>query len=223
MNAAKRPDEILELMLVRSAELHDALLEQLGQGPFDSSERGEGALRTCAVSLEHACGLRLLVADGYYVSAKGVLRLQFESLTRAMWLLYIASDAAVTKLIAPLTPANEQAARNLPSVNEMVKQIRGGVGGKVPAAAAQMLEGFKDNSWSALNSFVHAGIHSVRRHAEGYSLPLVLDVLRNSNALSTMAGMTLAILTGDGRIARSMPRIQLQFADCLPDLHPAAD
>jgi hypothetical protein len=75
------------------------------------------------------------------------------------------------------------------------------------------------NAWSALNSFVHAGIHPLRRHVEGYPLPLILDVLRNSNGLSTMAGMTLAILTGDENISQSMARVQPQFADCLPDLY----
>ena len=32
---------------------------------------------------------------------------------------------------------------------------------------------------------------------EGYPAGLILDVLRNSNALSTMAGMTLSLITGD--------------------------
>jgi hypothetical protein len=137
-----------------------------------------------------------------------------------MWLLYVASDTAVARLAAPLTRANEQAAKNLPSVNEMMNQIRAGCGeGKCPRAAYEMLENFRVNAWSALNSFVHAGIHPLRRHVEGYPLPLILDVLRNSNGLSTMAGMTLAILTGDENISQSMARVQPQFADCLPDLY----
>jgi hypothetical protein len=53
---------------------------------------------------------------------------------------------------------------------------------------------------------------------EGYPVGLTLDVLRNSNALSTMAGMTLSLITGDRDIARAMGRIQPEFADCLPEL-----
>ena len=65
---------------------------------------------------------------------------------------------------------------------------------------------------------MHGGIHPLRRHAEGYPLYLILRILENSNALSTMAGMTLAILTGDERITKPMSKIQHDFADCLPEL-----
>lgn len=47
---------------------------------------------------------------------------------------------------------------------------------------------------------------------------LALQVLRNSNGLTTMTGMTMAILTGDEAISRTMSNIQPAFADCLPDL-----
>jgi hypothetical protein len=100
----------------------------------------------------------------------------------------------------------------------MLDQIRKGVGEKLPAAAYEMLADFKEASWGSLNSFVHGGIHPLRRHMEGYPVGLTLDVLRNSNALSTMAGMTLSLITGDRDIARAMGRIQPEFADCLPEL-----
>lgn len=69
-----------------------------------------------------------------------------------------------------------------------------------------------------MNSFVHGGIHPLRRSAEGFPVHLVLQVLRNTNALATMTGMALAILTGDEAIAKPMGKIQPEFADCLPDL-----
>ena len=47
---------------------------------------------------------------------------------------------------------------------------------------------------------------------------LALQVLRNSNGLSTMTGMTMAVLTGDESIAKPMSKIHPAFADCLPDL-----
>jgi hypothetical protein len=116
-----------------------------------------------------------------------------------------------------LTTASEQAAKGLPSQVEMLEQIRKGVGTKVPAAAVEMLDQFRKISWHSLNSYVHAGIHVLRRQADGYPVQLILDVLRSSNGLSTMAGMTLALLT-DEATARSMGRIQPEFADCLPEL-----
>lgn len=47
---------------------------------------------------------------------------------------------------------------------------------------------------------------------------LALQVLRNANALATMTGMALAILTGDEAFSKPMSKIQPEFADCLPEL-----
>jgi hypothetical protein len=211
-------DEVLLAMLRRSDELHEAIVGRLEKCAFDGSPRGEAVFGMCSVSLEHAEGFRVLITSECLTSAMGLMRLQFEVLTRAMWLLYVAPPTAIAKLTAPLTLSNEHVAKSLPSVSEMLDQIRKGVGEKLPAAAYEMLADFKEASWGSLNSFVHGGIHPLRRHMEGYPVGLTLDVLRNSNALSTMAGMTLSLITGDRDIARAMGRIQPEFADCLPEL-----
>lgn len=84
-----------------------------------------------------------------------------------------------------------------------------------------MLVHFKDLSWNAMNSFVHGGIHPLRRNTDGFPVHLALQVLCNSNGLSTMTAMTMAILTCSEAITRSMSKLQPAFADCLPDLiHP---
>ncbi len=209
---------LLEEMLRRSDDLHERLLCLFDGAEFDSSPRGEASFRMCFVALEHAMSLRVLMAMGLQISAVGLMRLQFEALTRAMWLLYAANDAAIAKLMAPLTTESEQAAKNLPSVSEMIEQIGKRVGTTAPEAAHQMLVQFKEVTWHAMNSFVHGGIHPLRRHAEGFPIPLVLQVLRNSNGLSTMSGMVLAVLTGDEAVTKPMSQMQPEFADCLPEL-----
>ncbi|MGH8784780.1 MAG: DUF6988 family protein [Cupriavidus necator] len=211
-------DNPLEHMLQRSNELHERLNVLLDAAEFDGSPRGEAVLGMCLVAMEHATALRALTALGLPTSAVSLMRLQFEALTRAMWLLYAASDMAIDKLQAPLTLESEQAAKNLPGVSEMIKQIGMRAGQGVPTAAHQMLSHFKEVSWNAMNSFVHGGIHPLRRTADGFPVQLVLQVLCNSNGLTTMTGMTLAILTGDEAIAKPMSKVQPEFADCLPDL-----
>lgn len=211
-------DDPLDQMLTRSDALMERLTELLDEADFDGSPRGEAALGMCVVAMEHATALRALMALGLPTSAVSLMRLQFEALTRAMWLIYAASDAAIEKLSAPLTLETEQAAKNLPSAKEMIDQIGKRVGQGVPAAAHGMLTQFKDVSWNAMNSFVHGGIHPLRRSADGFPAHLALQVLRNSNGLSTMTGMTMAVLTGDESIVQPMSKIQPAFADCLPDL-----
>ncbi|QIL73317.1 hypothetical protein G7048_01065 [Diaphorobacter sp. HDW4B] len=212
------PDDLLEQLLQRSDALHVRLNELLDDAAFDGSPRGEASLGMCVVAMEHAMALRALMTLGMPTSAVSLMRLQFEALTRAMWLIYAASDAAIEKLSVPLTIEAEQAAKNLPSAKDMIDQMGKRVGQGVPAAAHQMLAHFKDVSWNAMNSFVHGGIHPLRRSAEGFPVHLALQVLRNSNGLTTMTGMTMAILTGDETIAKPMSKIQPAFADCLPDL-----
>lgn len=204
----------LEYILQRSNELDEAISSLLNSGTFVSSERCTATLTMCDISQEHAHSFRLLTAVGNLTSAVSLMRLQFEALTRAMWLLYAASDSAIAKLQAPLSEQTEKAAIQQPSINEMFEQISS----KAPPAACRMLAEFKDVSWKALNSYVHGGIHAVNRHGEGYPVPLVIQVLQNSNGLSTMAGMVLAILTGDIGITKSMSQIQQDFKDCLPPL-----
>jgi hypothetical protein len=182
--------------------------------PVYPGARNEVAMVACGVAFEHAEGLRILFDATCSTSAVSMLRLQFEALTRAMWLLYAASDLAVEKLTAPLTPESEKMANKLPMVGDMVELIVK----KAPPAASQMLVQFKDTSWSAMNSYVHSGIHPLRRHAEGYPPYLILQILRNSNGLNTMTGMLAAILTGDERCIKPMREIHRGFADCLPPL-----
>ena len=211
-------DDRLEHMLHRSNALHERLDELLGDADFDGSPRGESALGMCLVAMEHATAMRALMALRLPSSAVGLMRLQFEALTRAMWLLYAASDAAIDKLLAPLTLQSEQAAKNLPGASEMIEQIGKRVGQGAPAAAHQMLSHFKDVTWHGMNSFVHGGIHPLRRSADGFPVDLALQVLRSSNGLTTMTGMTMAVLTGDEAVAKPVSKIQPAFADCLPDL-----
>lgn len=211
-------DDLLGTILRRSQELHDVLLQLFDGAVFDPSPRGSATFGMCSVALEHSVSLRSLMAMGLPTSAAGLMRLQFEALTRAMWLLYAASDPEIEKLSAPLTATSELAAKHLPSAKEMIDQIGKRVGPNMPSAGHQMLVHFKDMSWHAMNSFVHGGIHPLRRHAEGFPVHLALQILRNSNGLLTMTGMTLAVLSGDEHVARPMRGIQPAFADCLPGL-----
>ena len=114
----------------------------------------------------------LLMAQGMPTSAVSLMRLQFKALTRAMWLIYAAPETAIEKLSAPLTREAEQAAKNLPSAKGTTDQIGKRVGQDTPAAAHQMQVHFKGISWSAMNSFMHGGIHPLRRNADGFPVHL---------------------------------------------------
>lgn len=214
-------EQIFRQMLERSNRLHDRFFEILGDASFDSAPRSRASVGMCFVALEHSEGLRALMGLGLTTSAVSLMRHQFEALTRAIWILYVAPESAVTKLLAPLTAESEQAAKNLPGASDMLEDLRkqvGRSGGGVPPAAHDMLVHFKEATWPAMNSFVHGGVHSFQRTTEGFPVQLAHQILRNANGLATMTAMTLAVLTGDQLLASAMSRIQRDFADCLPDL-----
>jgi hypothetical protein len=206
-------------LLQRSEELENAIFGILDPDTFGLGEldlRLDAGIRLAGVSLEHGGALRELVGAGLFPSAVTLMRPQFEALARAAWAVWAAKDADVDRLQAPLTLMTEKEARKLTGLSEMLTQLEG----RAPAGLVQMLNVFKDTSLTALNSFVHGGIHVLTRHASGYPEHLVAQVVRNSNGLLTMAGMLLTLLGADDDARTRMRKIQTRFADCLPPLLP---
>jgi len=202
--------------LARADVLDEALMVAIvaeQYRPYDGSARISASVSAACVALEHGRALRVLVAQGLPTAALSLLRLQHEALTRAVWLLYAATDLAVDKLAAPLSKETEAVANKLPMLADMLKQLS-----DKPAAAQPLLglQAFKDNNAAALNSFVHGGIHALQRHAQGFPEPMVIAALRNCNGLHLMAGMMLAVLAGSQPIVRRVSRLQVEFAADLP-------
>jgi hypothetical protein len=151
-------DLALDAVLKESLALNDALLDHLESAAHDGTTRYTTSASFCGIAMEHADSFRKLVASGNYTSAVALLRLQFEALTRAIWVLFAASETWLSKLESPLTPESEKAAGDSPSMNEMLTAIECGA----PQGAGRMLAEFKATSWKATNSFVHGGIHPLR-------------------------------------------------------------
>lgn len=204
---------MINSLLSRSAELESKLLGFLALAPFDDSERLMASRVMCSIAFEHAESAKMLISAGNLTSATGLVRLQYEALVRAMWLLYAASDTAVSKLTSELTQETADRANRLPMLSEMLDKLRG----KAPQEAVNMLLEFKEYSWKPLSSFIHGGIHAIHRHSKGYPLPLLEQMVRISNGVSVMVGMLLIILHGGGEQHGTMPSVQKEFADCLPD------
>lgn len=166
----------------------------------------------CSLSLEHWHSVRRLLADGLMSSALVVHRSQFEAILRSVWLTYAASEADVAKLATVLDLETEQAAKNLSQAQQMMAALaKSG-----PKEAHAALARFKDNSWKALNSYAHAGIHPLRRHADGYPVELVFGVLRNSNGLGVLSGMQAVVLSGAQPLQRQVLALAARHSACMP-------
>lgn len=168
----------------------------------------------CSVAFEHAESAKLLIASGNFTSAIGLVRLQYEAFVRGMWLLYAASDVAVSRLLVELSQDTAPRNEKLPMLAAMLDRLEG----KAPEEAMELLVEFKEHSWKPLSSFVHGGVHAIHRHGKGYPLPLLEQVLKASNGVSMMVGMLLVILAGDSANSGKIPKLQMEYMDCLPKL-----
>jgi len=156
----------------------------------------------------------MLVNNSLLVSAYSLMRPQFESLVRGIWLLYAASDSWVEKLGEQLTVESAKKANEGPMLAEMLKQLESAV--TAPQPIVEQLKQYRDVTWKALNSFAHGGIHPLSRTLVGYPAQLTFDVVRNSNAIVALTTQLAAILTGDPRNMERVRRFHIEYSDCLP-------
>ncbi len=202
----------LNNIFVTSSELAANLQEVLLFPRYDDSAKNRLSYLACSISLEHAHAMRALLIDGLVPSSLVVLRAQFETLVRAIWIFYAAPDAQIEKLGATLTLDTEQGANNLPGNDDMLKALVA----KAPREPVEALRRFRDTSWKALNSFVHAGIHPLQRHEHGYPQQIIEQCIKNSNGLAVIAAMQAAILTGRQQLVAEVGRLGKIYKNCLP-------
>lgn len=196
----------------QSERLASELVSVLSVPGYDSSPRNQISYLASSLSLEHWHATRALLREGLLPSGLVVLRAQYEALVRAVWALYAATESHIDKLATSLTTDSEQAAKNLPQIADML----GALSTKAPPQPIQALTQFKNTSWKALNSYAHAGIHPLHRHEQGYPIPLVEQVTRNSNGLAVVAGMQAAVLSGSQALVLEVGTLQHKHASCLP-------
>lgn len=144
------------------------------------------------------------------------MRPQYESLVRAIWLLYAASDAWVEKLGESLSWENAKRAKEGLMLADMLKELE--VCANAPGPIVEQLKQYRDVTWKALNSYAHGGLHPLSRTLSGYPAQLSYDVTRNSNAIVALAAQLAVILSGNPSNMDAIRRFHLEYADCLPIL-----
>lgn len=195
-----------------SDDLAEELTTLIDVSLFDDSPRVRISDVACSLSLEHWASARELLRTGLLPSAIVVHRAQFEALVRSIWLLYAASEDHLSKLTTTLSLESEQAAKNMPQTAEMMQNLST----KAPPQAYDALSRFKENSWKALNSYAHAGIHPIRRHGDGYPVQLINDALRNANGLAIVSCMQAVVLSGQQPLQRKLLAAATKRPSCMP-------
>lgn len=206
----------IDELLARSAVLQAQLSGFLALPLVNEGVRLRATRSLASLGFEHAQSVKHLIAAGLYTSAAALLRVQYESLVRAIWVLYVATDHQAGLLLADLTDESAKQASKIPMLSNMIIEIED----KAPHAPVAHLKEFKHYSWRPLSSYVHGGIHAVSRHGKGFPVELVLMEVRHSNGLLGIAGNLLLILAGVPAEAGRMAVIYKEFQDCFPPIDP---
>lgn len=204
-----------DALLERSHEFEQAITACFPEAGFvlaEANQQHELVATACVLCIEHASVLRAAFAVAAPNSGSAVLRLQYEGLLRAAWLLYAATPAHVEKLGRTLDLEAEQAAKNLPGYMAMLDAVVK----KAPQGLSAPIAEFNQYSRHALNSFVHSGIHPLRRTREGYPVEMAATVVRFSNGLMHFAYRMLASLSGSQRRMDRVTHLYKEFTDCVP-------
>jgi hypothetical protein len=214
MTAQADPVDI-DALLERSTAFEQAIQECFPESGFvlaiDSAQH-QLVATACDLCIEHASVLRAAFAIGSPNSGSAVLRLQYEALLRAAWLMYAASSTQVEKLATTLDLEAEQAAKKLPGYLDMLDAVAK----TAPAGLSAPLAEFNQYSRHALNSFVHSGIHPLHRARNGYPAVMGATIVRFSNGLMHFAYRMLASLSGSQRRMDSVTRVYSNFRECVP-------
>lgn len=207
-------EQKLVALLERTATFHEAVQTHVSSLFPVEDRRTIVAFQAGVLSLEHAIGAVALIDIELLASAYALMRPQYESLVRGIWLLHAASENWVEKLGEPLTVEAAKRANEGPMLAEMLKNLE--ASSTAPQFIVGQLQEYRDTTWKALNSYAHGGLHPLARTATGYPAQLTFDVVRNSNAIVALTTQLLSILTGDPSQMEFVRRLHVDFSDCLP-------
>ena len=195
---------------IRSEQLAAELAEAFAANPSENTTRVQLTRTSGSLAMEHWAATLGLLSTGLVSSAAVVHRAQYEAVLRSVWIRYAATDVQLEKLTPDVTMLSAAAAQNMPQAGDMTKAID--LTAPVPLASA--LAGFRGNSWKALNSYAHAGLHPIHHHEVGYAEFLFDAMAKNANGLAMLCAMHVASLTEHEPFMQHIHSLQFAYSEC---------
>lgn len=184
-----------------------ALLER---GWNISSQRQAVCMAYCKAALEHAISQRVLIGDGLHGTALSLIRLHFESVIRAAWVLYGAKDDWLGKFSAPVLPGDLTEPQMGPPIPAMLDAIAA-----ISPEAALELRRINDTI-KVMHSFVHGGVHLVVHALRGYPPEKLVAVLQNRNLLLLMLSNVIVGASQRSELRTAVRDLMERHAGCMP-------
>ncbi|KKW81527.1 hypothetical protein AAV96_03180 [Acinetobacter sp. AG1] len=206
--------ENIEHLLNRSHQLEIELISpSIDLNLYDDSQRLLAVASLAMLSVEHSAGVRYLFKTKCLASAFALFRLQYEALVKSLWVFYISKDEDIDSIVGELEEARITKNKKVfPSISKMLEQL---LSANTPAHSHVLsLVELKDYSWDAMNSFVHSGLHAVRRNITGYPTELIYTIIKQSNNLLYLSAYLKAVITGDPNAINGVSIARQRYMSC---------
>ncbi|MFN7881462.1 MAG: DUF6988 family protein [bacterium] len=207
------PSEKYTTYLSRTAQLHKAVARHRDSLEIQNHPRVILSFKSGCLSLELAAGTLRLAQDGNVSSAMALIRPQFESVVRGMWLLYSASDDWIAKLSQPLTVEAAKEGNKAPMLKQMLEDLSKQTDARLRFMVRQLQE-FQELGKVVLNSFTHGGMVPLARIGDTYPEWMVMNAMQNSNGVVAISAQLLSVLTADERNMVPVRKLYDDFQDC---------
>lgn len=196
------PNELVQ----RSQAFHNAILDALGER-VPANDRSRITLALCGIAFSHGHGVAAMLVGNPTV-AMALVRLNYEALVRANWVLFGADEVWVETFAGTVVDNNEP---DFPRIGTMLDRIA-----EVPACRlATALSELKQRAWSAMNSYTHGGQRQVARYLGGYDDDMLEEVMRTVNALVWYGARTAFHAGEDEEVGRQLLGVYDAFQDCM--------
>lgn len=163
---------------------------------FPSNDRSRIVAGCFDIALEHQKAVVLLIANKLIGSAFSLIRIQFESYVRGLWLTHCASDKEIKKF------KNNKLEKYFGELIADIEKIEGYSGGTLSKT--------KKAGWNAMNSFTHSGFSQiVRRNTEStiepnYDKEEIDEAIDFANAIGILSCLEISFLTGNNELSMEL-------------------
>lgn len=175
-----------------------------------SSQRLVICMAYCKAAVEHAVSQRVLIGAGLHGTALSLIRLHFESVVRAAWVLHSAKDDWLVKFSTPVPDGAIAEPQMGPPIPAMLDAIML----HAPQAARELYR--FNETMKVMHSFVHGGAHLVVHALRGYPPEKLVSVLQNRNLLSLMLTNLIVIASQQPKLIGTVRQLGEAHASCMP-------
>lgn len=204
-----RSEELVRILAL-SEKFDEDIFALLKAGWNTSTQRVSISMAYCKAAIEHAISQRVLIEAGLHGTALSLIRLHFEAVVRAAWILLGATDKWLANFCEPVPDGDlsePQMGPPIPAMLEAIKQ-------HAPEAVREFYR--LNETMKVMHSFVHGGAHLVVHALRGYPPEKLVSILQNRNLLNLQLANVIVVGSQNPQLRGIVGKLGEAHAGCMP-------